>query len=321
MNGLLDSFAAAFNAVQGWLFQTAIEPLLFRFDGSGILDQAYTGTEFFLLGALQIVVLYALLRPLEAWLPAERWSDRRAVRVDVIYTLIHRLGVFRLALFFLVVPLFDDLTGWLRLAGVPAFNLDDLWPGVTSIPLVAFALYLTVLDFGHYWLHRWQHRFAWWWALHSLHHSQRQMSQWSDNRNHLLDDLFRDAFFALVAIAIGVPPGQFIVLVLVTKSLESLQHANLRVSFGRIGERLLVSPRFHRRHHAIGDGHEGIHRGCNFAVLFPVWDMLFRTADFRPGFPATGVRDQLPLAGAPGRDYGRGFWAQQWLGLRRMIRG
>jgi len=26
------------------------------------------------------------------------------------------------------------------------------------------------------------------------------------------------------------------------------------------------------------------------------------------------VRDQLTL----GRDYGRGFWAQQWLGLKRL---
>ena len=28
----------------------------------------------------------------------------------------------------------------------------------------------------------------------------------------------------------------------------------------------------------------------------------------------TGIRDQLA-----GRDYGRGFWAQQWLGLRRLF--
>ena len=28
------------------------------------------------------------------------------------------------------------------------------------------------------------------------------------------------------------------------------------------------------------------------------------------------MRDQLPEEG--GRDYGRGFWAQQWLGLKRL---
>jgi hypothetical protein len=48
-----------------------------------------------------------------------------------------------------------------------------------------------------------------------------------------------------------------------------------------------------------------------------VWDILFRTAsyDFRP--EPTGIRDQLPEEG--GRDYGRGFWQQQWLGLRRFV--
>ncbi len=90
----------------------------------------------------------------------------------------------------------------------------------------------------------------------------------------------------------------------------------MRLSFGRIGDRLLVSPHFHRRHHAIGDGHEGALRGCNFAVLFPIWDVLFGSANFEPGYPATGIRDQLD-----GRDYGRGFWSQQWLGLKRMVRG
>ena len=30
----------------------------------------------------------------------------------------------------------------------------------------------------------------------------------------------------------------------------------------------------------------------------------------------TGIRDQLPEQG--GRDYGQGFWAQQWLGLKRL---
>lgn len=72
-----------------------------------------------------------------------------------------------------------------------------------------------------------------------------------------------------------------------------------------------MSPRYHRLHHGIG--HEGAARGCNFATLFPVWDMLFGTAHFERAYPPTGIRDQLD-----GRDYGQGFWSQQWLALRRM---
>ncbi len=321
MSGLAQSAVDLFAAVHGWVFMNLVEPVLFRLDGAGIMEQAYDGTEFFLLGLVQIALLYAVLRPLEALWPAERWDDRRGVFVDVLYTFLHRLGLFSLLIFFVLDPAIDQLAGFLRLEGVSNFNLDDLWPGVTSIPLVAFCLYLVVLDFVNYWVHRAQHRVRWWWELHALHHSQRQMSLWADDRNHLLDDLLRDAIFAAIAVLIGVQPGQFVLLLIASRSLETLQHANLRLSFGRWGERLLVSPRFHRRHHAIGDGHEGDLRGCNFAVLFPIWDVLFRSANFSDGYPATGIRDQLVGGEGGGRDYGRGFWSQQWLGLKRMVGG
>ena len=180
-----------------------------------------------------------------------------------------------------------------------------------------------VLDFFDYWYHRAQHNVGWWWGLHSLHHSQQDMNLWSDDRNHLLDDLLRDLFMAVIALFIGVQPGQYVLLVALSRILQSVQHANIRLHFGSVGERLLVSPRFHRLHHAIGIGHESRGRGSlgghNFAVLFPVWDVLFGTARFGGGFALTGIRDQLPPPQGKGRDYGRGFWRQQWLGLRRMV--
>ena len=145
------------------------------------------------------------------------------------------------------------------------------------------------------------------------------MTMWSDNRNHLLDDLLRDVIVVGVAQLIGVAPGQFVAIVAFTQLSESLQHANLRLSFGRWGERLWISPRFHRLHHSIGIGHEirrasGSLGGHNFGVLLPWWDMLFGTANFEQRYDPTGIRDQVEQ----GRDYGRGFWAQQWLGLKRL---
>jgi len=195
---------------------------------------------------------------------------------------------------------------------------------VTAVALVSFVIYLVVFDFVDYWIHRGQHQIGRWWALHALHHSQRQMTMWSDNRNHLLDDLARDAIIVLVAQAIGVPPGQFVAVVALTQLSESFQHANIRLWFGRVGERLWVSPRFHRVHHSIGIGHESPVRaeagavrlgGCNYGVLFPWWDVLFGTANFEQRYDPTGIRDQVEQ----GRDYGRGFWSQQWLGLKRLV--
>lgn len=307
-----------FGNAQQWLFEAAVQPLMFALGMGNLLEDAYAATGWLLVGLVQIGVLLLVIGPLQRWRPVEPVTDPAAVRTDVLYTLVHRLGLFRVALFFLLQPAFDALFGHLHVLGVGGLHLDNLWPGVSDLPWASFLLYLLAFDLADYWIHRGQHAWRWWWSLHALHHSQRQMTMWSDNRNHLLDDLLRDSLLVVLAQVIGVAPGQFVAIVAITQLSESLQHANLRLSFGRWGERLWISPRFHRVHHGIGFGHEGRGRGTlgghNFGVLLPWWDMLFGTADFVQQPTRTGVRDQVEQ----GRDYGRGFWSQQWLGLKRL---
>jgi sterol desaturase/sphingolipid hydroxylase (fatty acid hydroxylase superfamily) len=302
-----------FAALQDRVFETAVLPVMYATGLGGYAEQAFDWTEFFLIGAIEILLLAIFLGALEKWRPLEMHTSVGEKKIDVIYTLINRLGFVPLATFLLLLPLVDGLDSWLRMQNIIPPKLEDALPFLHDSPFLSFIFYLVILDFVAYWLHRGQHQINVWWALHSLHHSQRQMTFWSDNRNHLIDVVVIDIAFALVALLIGVAPAQFVTLVVAGRVVESLSHANLRVSFGRVGEYLLVSPRFHRVHHAIGLGHEGRSRGCNFAVLFPVWDVLFRTANFDNVYPATGVRDQLE-----GRDYGRGFWTQQVLGVKRM---
>lgn len=325
LDQLLLVFIEAFHRVQETVYESIVQPVAFALGMGNLLEDGYDATGWLLVGVLQLVVMLVAFRALERWRPVEPVSDRHAVRVDVLYTLIHRLGLFRLALFFSIDPLWDVLFGTLSYHGISSWQLDQalapLWPGLTDTAWFAFLAYLVVLDFIDYWLHRAQHSVGWWWGLHALHHSQRQMTMWSDNRNHLLDDLIRDSILVIAARLIGIAPGQFVAVVACTQLLESLSHANVRLWFGPVLERVLVSPRFHRLHHSIGAGHESNGRGTlgghNFAVLLPVWDVLFRTADFSLRYDPTGIRDQLPEEG--GREYGRGFWAQQWLGLRRMF--
>lgn len=316
---LIDWF---FNA-QAWVFQAVVQPILYVTGMGDIAEEAFTGTEWFLIGVVELVLIYLLLRPLEAWIPVKQNLDSKARRLDFLYTCVHRLGAFAMAVFFFIDPFVDALAGRLHLMGISHFNLENLFPGVTDIPLVSFCIYLVVLDFFDYWYHRASHQFNWWWGLHSLHHSQRDMNLWSDNRNHLLDDLMHDIYLAVIAQIIGVEPAQYILLIVASRMQQSLQHANVRLHFGSIGDRLLVSPRYHRLHHAIGVGHESRGRGTlgghNFAVLFPIWDIVFGTAHFGGGFEETGVRDQLPPPEGNGRNYGQGFWVQQWLGLKRMV--
>lgn len=323
---IIQPITDAFGRLQQALFEVVVQPVLFHTGQGNLLEDGYAATGWLLVGLIQLALMLLLFAPLQRWRPAEtQAAGGRAVRVDVLYTLLHRLGLFRLAMFFSVDPLLDSLFGQAAVQGVQGIQLDalvaPLWPGVLDSAWASFLIYLLAFDLLDYWIHRGQHHFESWWALHAVHHSQRQMTLWSDNRNHLLDDLVRDVLLAFTARAIGVAPGQFVAVVATTQLLESLSHANTRLSFGWLGERLLVSPRFHRQHHAIGLGHEsqgpGSLGGCNFAVLFPVWDLLFGTARFDGRYEPTGIRDQLPDQGA--REYGEGFWAQQWLGLRRLL--
>jgi sterol desaturase/sphingolipid hydroxylase (fatty acid hydroxylase superfamily) len=317
----MDFLIALFEQGQQTLFETLVQPITFAAGQGHLLEKAYEGTGWVLVGLLQLAVLCLVLGPMQRRWPAEPVRDPRAVRVDVVYTLIQRLGLFKLAMFFTLDHAFEQGLGVLRSMGLPTLHLDALWPGVSDLAWVSFLIYLVVFDLVNYGIHRAQHQSNTWWALHSLHHAQRQMTMWSDNRNHLLDDVLTSLILSTVAVLIGVGPAQFVALVALGQLSENLQHANLRLWFGPIGERLWVSPRFHRRHHSIGIGHEferdgqTVLGGCNFGVLLPWWDMLWGTADFQQRYEPTGVRDQVEQ----GRDYGQGFWAQQRQGLLRLF--
>lgn len=304
--------------IQNWFFESLLQPLMFWLGMANYLEEGYDAVGWFLWGCLEILLIITIIVPLERWRPVEPIRDLATIRVDILYTVIHRLGLFRVGVFLTLTPILDSVFGAIRadsssLFSFGTFHMDQIWVGVTDIPVVSLILYMVVLDFVNYWIHRLQHALQPWWLLHSLHHAQQQMTCWSDNRNHVLDDLIRDAFMICLAFIIGVSPSQFISIVVLTQLSESFQHANLKVSFGSLGDRLWISPRFHRLHHSVSQGF-----GHNFGVLFPWWDILFKTANFDDQYDPTGVPDQVLHAQHPSTDYGRGFWSQQWFGFKRL---
>jgi sterol desaturase/sphingolipid hydroxylase (fatty acid hydroxylase superfamily) len=93
-----------FGEAQQRLFEGVVQPFLFHFGMANLLEDGYTATGWLLVGLLQIAVMVAVIVPLQRWRPVEPVVDRQAIRVDILYTLIHRLGIFRLALFFTIDP-------------------------------------------------------------------------------------------------------------------------------------------------------------------------------------------------------------------------
>ncbi|MFC7611825.1 sterol desaturase family protein [Teichococcus aestuarii] len=310
---MIDALQDAWNMGQGWLFEVLVQPALYALGLMEWAEDAFEWMNFALFGVVQVLVIYAVCRPLEAWKPVEPRTDGRSIRTDVFYTVLTRLGLLPLLAFIA----FASLGAWWEASvadsGWVPPTLETLFPILRDWPLLALAVYIVVLDFGEYWRHRFQHTFGWWWALHSIHHAQRQMTFWTDDRNHILDDVIGAVWFGGIALLIGVPPGHFPIVVLVLRLAEALSHANVRLSFGRVGERLLVSPRFHRLHHSeLAPGEEG----RNYGVLLPVWDWMFGTADFRRDiFRPTGDprcrRRWPPAAGGASRCSACAAWARR----------
>ena len=121
------------------------------------------------------------------------------------------------------------VNGYLADQGWVPPTLERLFPVLLGQQVLTFVLYAIILDFADYWRHWLAHRFRWWWALHSLHHAQRQMTFWSDDRNHIVDDVIAFVWFGAIALTIGVPPLQFPLLVLVLRFLESKREVVFRL--------------------------------------------------------------------------------------------
>jgi sterol desaturase/sphingolipid hydroxylase (fatty acid hydroxylase superfamily) len=300
----LDRF---FNLIAGEIDQYLVLPVLYHFGWMEWEELSFDWALVCVYGMFAVILTYAVCWPLEALAPVERWPDKKAVAVDMLYTIVSRVGILPIVSFLLFYQLQVWFTGVLVDNGFIPLTLETLIPPLFGHPLATFVIYALILDFADYWRHRLSHSCRAWYALHAVHHAQRQMSFWSDDRNHLLDDVISFLWFALVGLAIGIPPLQFPLLILLLRFMESLSHANVRLSFGPVGERLLVSPRFHRLHHALKAAGR---RSCNYGAVFPYWDMIFGTADFSPLYLPTGDA-RAPEAMATG-----GYLAQQWSGLK-----
>jgi sterol desaturase/sphingolipid hydroxylase (fatty acid hydroxylase superfamily) len=298
-----------FSWLAGLIDDRALVPVLYRLDMMQWEDIAYGWLLFALYGVAQVVLMLAICWPMERFRRLEAWPDRRAVTVDIFYTLMSRIGVMPLVTFVLFYQLQVWLNGVLTDNGYVPPTLERIFPFLMGRQALSFCVYVLILDCADYWRHRLSHSFRWWYALHAVHHAQRQMTFWSDDRNHVLDDVIAFCWFLVIGLLIGIPPMQFPLIILLLRLLESMSHANARVGFGWLGERLLISPRFHRAHHGVLAAGQ---RSCNYGAIFPFWDMMFGSADFSREYAPTGDPSAEEAMAT-------GTWMEQQLaGLRRL---
>ena len=246
----------------------------------------------------------------QAW-PLARWGERNSITADVVYALFVRVVIFPLVAYFEYAWLRAGFAAFVAGHGFGRWPLMGFLPGGGWWPALGFAVNFAVLDLADYWRHRISHRYGWWYGIHSLHHAEDQMTFWSDDRSHVLEDAITYLWLIAVGLAIGVPAFEFPFLMLGFRFVGALAHANTRARYGWLGERIFVSPRFHRTHHALRAAGR---RSTNYGTALAWWDMLFGTARFHDATVETGDAGAEPALV-------NGSWgAQQRAGFRRMMR-
>jgi len=153
---------------------------------------------------------------------------------------------------FLMLPLFGNWQGVSLLDGAQL----PFWLGVV--------LFLFVRDLGEYLFHRAQHRIPWLWAMHSLHHSDPEMSALTTNRHFWGDQLLKSVTIWTAASMVVAPTAAILAAYNLFSLWNYLVHARLPIDFGRWSW-VINTPAYHRRHHSLLPEHYD----SNFAGLFP----------------------------------------------------
>ena len=158
------------------------------------------------------------------------------------------------------------------------------WPGWLLIPLTVVAM-----DGANWLAHYADHRLGPLWRFHALHHSQEELSVLTSFRAHPL--MHTTGFFLATVPVVALMPTRPIAPALITiyVCIGTLQHANLRWTFGPVG-RVIVSPAYHRLHHAPDA------RCVNLGVALTIWDALVGCARFPARSDGAG---RTGLAGRP----------------------
>ena len=208
-------------------------------------------------------------------------------------------------------------TDWLR--NLQAWGLDmgvglalvNVWPewrggsliDVTALPLwLALPIFLLVRDFLEFAYHFASHRIPVLWAMHSLHHSDPEMSALTTNRHFWGDQLVKALTIWSAMTMLTTSTFQLLLIYAALTLYNYFVHANLRIDFGRWSW-VLNSPAYHRRHHS----RLPEHYDSNFAALFPIWDVLFGTYRRPDGWPPTGLDE-----GAPQSVLDLASWPLRW---------
>lgn len=131
------------------------------------------------------------------------------------------------------------------------------------------------LDFWDYWMHLANHKIGFLWRFHKAHHSDMEMDVTTASRFHIGEILISGGVKCLMIVIWGPSLWGLVAFEAILTGASQFHHSNVHIPlrFQDRLEKIIVTPRMHRCHHAL-------HRKCfntNFATIFSPWDRFFGT--------------------------------------------
>lgn len=232
------------------------------------------------------------------------------------------LAIERIAYLFEGAPRWDERDAWANVGNALLTLAFDalvfgaivvgvyLWVYDHRIAMVPFVwwgwlLAFVLNDLAYYVDHRIAHRTGFLWAIHTSHHSSREMNLLVANRGTVLGGggLLSPAYFVLALV--GVHPAMWLAVKFFGNLWGIFNHTRL---VGRMGvlEDWLCTPANHRVHHGV----DTPYLDRNYGQTLLIWDRLFGTWQRETVAPTFGLVEQMDS---------RRIWDIQTWGVRRLV--
>lgn len=178
----------------------------------------------------------------------------------------------------------------------PLLRADDLGPFLVVFPII----YMVVIGFFEYWLHRALHDIPVLWRLHAIHHQIEEMNAARSYSHWAQDALYLAVITVPLEFLIESPQQHMVLLTTFYLISNYYMHTdNPAMSFPPALRHILADNVYHHYHHSRAIEHWG----RNYCSFFSFYDRMFGTQHMPrdESFHRTGIDGYRPLTGW--RDY------------------
>jgi sterol desaturase/sphingolipid hydroxylase (fatty acid hydroxylase superfamily) len=168
--------------------------------------------------------------------------------------------------------------------------------GLKGVPyyIVGFLM----MDLIMYYWHRLNHQLSFLWRFHNIHHIDLDLDTTTSLRFHIVETLYTGVYRLFQIILVGTNVPLFVAYEMVFQINTFFQHSNIKlpISFERLLNIILVTPRMHGIHHS----NYKDENYSNWGIVFSFWDKMHKTLKLNVpqqqiviGVPAYGATDNV----------------------------